>query len=98
MSILIAVTSAPGNFQLREAIRETWAKDLSSKSPRGNTVSCHVIFILGLPNNTRSRRNITLEDDKQNKDENETLKRITGAVDKDNTITLSVLNFIKNEE
>ena len=94
-SILIAVTSAPGNFQLREAIRETWAKDLSTKSPRGNTTSCHVIFVLGLPNNTRSRRNITLEENEQNKDADEILKRITGAVSKMKPITLSVLNFKK---
>ena len=77
-SILIAVTSAPGNFQLREAIRETWGKDFSTNSSGGNASSCHVMFILGMPNNTHDQRNLTLAEEIQNEYDDEVLKRITG--------------------
>ena len=86
------VTSAPGNFQLREAIRETWANDLSTNSPRGNTTSCHVLFVLGVPYNIRTSQNLTVEQEIQNETKDDIITRITGEVAK-KPIAISVINI-----
>ncbi|XP_045028830.1 uncharacterized protein LOC116920928 [Daphnia magna] len=60
-SVFISVNSAPGNFEKRNIIRQTWAKHLQAENEKGSLGVGGFAFILGLADNDVTQNRIKEE-------------------------------------
>ena len=51
------VASSPGNFRKRQFIRDTWANTTFDGPVLDKSLSCKVIFVLGLPYSGKAHEN-----------------------------------------
>ena len=51
------VASSPGNFRKRQFIRDTWANTTFGVPVLDESLSCEVIFVLGLPYSGKAHEN-----------------------------------------
>lgn len=60
-SVFISINSAPGNFEKRNIIRQTWAKHLQAENEKGSLGVGGFAFILGLTDNDVTQNRIKEE-------------------------------------